>query len=83
MICVGNYGIKFNFTLVDGQQNVVSEFKLSVFYVRFKNQYTQTVEAGFVVESVTEMIFFLGITYEYTGGDNHPAYLHTSWMADT
>lgn len=36
MICVGNYGIKFNFTLVDGQQNVVSEFKLSVFYVRFK-----------------------------------------------
>lgn len=36
MICVGNYDVQFNVTLMDGQQNVVSEFKLSVFCVKFK-----------------------------------------------
>ena len=35
-ICVSNYDVKFNFKLGDGQQDMVSEFKLSVSYVKFK-----------------------------------------------
>ena len=31
MICVGDYNVKFNWKLLSGQQNLVSEFKLLVF----------------------------------------------------
>ena len=84
MICVGDYNVKFNWKLLSGQQNLVSEFKLLVFrslvqatvhgVTKSRTQlsdfthththmlslkcYTQTVEAGFVVELVIEMILF-------------------------
>ena len=83
MTCVGDYNVKFNCKLVSGQQNLVSEFKLLVFYVKFKMVYSNC--GSWLCSRICDWndTFFLGITYEYIGGDDDIAYLHTSWMADT